>query len=114
MLNAFNKRDYVPHPNKFFQSEAWTKLRKKVIKRDKICKLCGKATCLTVHHIKPRSEGGSNDERNLETLCEDCHNKVEEGESTVPEPPEVGLDWHEWVYGGFRNPAYFDYKINEK
>jgi len=32
-----------------------------------------------VHHINPRSEGGSNDPKNLIVLCPNCHNKADNG-----------------------------------
>ena len=36
------------------------------------CKNCGKvATCL--HHVKYRSQGGTNDPTNLIPLCDICH-----------------------------------------
>lgn len=44
------------------------------------CQICGaKNTRLEVHHIKYRSQGGSDDLDNLITLCKDCHNKLHEG-----------------------------------
>lgn len=32
-----------------------------------------------VHHIRPRSEGGTNDPENLIVLCPNCHNKADSG-----------------------------------
>jgi 5-methylcytosine-specific restriction protein A len=29
-----------------------------------------------VHHIVPLSEGGSNEEKNLMSLCRSCHEKI--------------------------------------
>ena len=44
------------------------------------CQICGaKNTRLEVHHIKYRSQGGSDDLDNLITLCKDCHHKLHEG-----------------------------------
>ncbi len=37
------------------------------------CQLCGSTNWLEIHHIVYRSEGGSNDERNLIRLCKNCH-----------------------------------------
>lgn len=38
------------------------------------CKLCNKKTeHLELHHIIPKSRGGSNDESNLIELCSECH-----------------------------------------
>ena len=44
------------------------------------CQCCGKKNCrLEVHHIKFRRDGGTDDEENLITLCEDCHEGVHAG-----------------------------------
>ena len=53
-----------------------------VRERDKYtCQICKadtikKGTGLEVHHIIPRSQGGSNKPSNLISLCKKCHNKV--------------------------------------
>jgi ATP adenylyltransferase len=47
-----------------------------ILKRDKICQLCGNTkndAPLEVDHIMPRSKGGSNDPKNLQTLCRPCN-----------------------------------------
>jgi Restriction endonuclease len=44
------------------------------------CQQCKKKNvALHVHHIVYRSNGGSDDESNLITLCEDCHHKLHQG-----------------------------------
>jgi hypothetical protein len=51
-------------------------VRYMVLKRDKICQLCGntkKDAPLEVDHILPRSKGGKNDISNLQTLCRPCN-----------------------------------------
>lgn len=59
--------------------------RAAILDRDKYtCQYCGaKNTRFEVHHIKYRSQGGTDDEANLITLCEDCHHKVHTGEITI-------------------------------
>ena len=53
------------------------------------CQCCGKKNCrLEVHHIKFKSNGGTDDERNLITLCEDCHKKVHRGEIVLEKKPK--------------------------
>jgi len=48
--------------------------RRLVLQRDNNrCTLCGSTSDLEVHHIVPRSEGGTNDPDNLVTLCAICH-----------------------------------------
>ena len=43
-----------------------------------ICQCCFKyfGDKLTIHHIKPLSEGGSNDVSNLIPICEPCHKRT--------------------------------------
>ena len=55
--------------------------REAVLHRDNYtCQCCGKKNCrLEVHHIKFKSNGGTDDEENLITLCEDCHKGVHIG-----------------------------------
>ena len=55
--------------------------RSAILHRDNyICQCCGKKNCrLEVHHIKFKSQGGTDDEENLITLCEDCHDGVHAG-----------------------------------
>lgn len=52
-----------------------------VLNRDNYtCQLCGKKHIrLEVHHIIFRSNGGTDDENNLITLCEACHKGVHDG-----------------------------------
>ena len=40
-----------------------------------VCELCGSAENLVIDHIIPLSHGGSNDVRNLRTLCQSCNTK---------------------------------------
>ena len=56
-----------------------------VLNRDSYtCQICGaKHTRLEVHHIVYRSQGGTDDEDNLITLCESCHKKIHAGEIKV-------------------------------
>lgn len=51
-------------------------VRTSVLIRDKVCQLCGTNRDLHVHHIIYRSEGGTHDESNLITLCNDDHGLV--------------------------------------
>jgi 5-methylcytosine-specific restriction protein A len=58
--------------------EAWNKLRKAVLARDKFrCANCGRWQGeLHVHHVVPIAVGGTNVTTNLVTLCRDCHARV--------------------------------------
>lgn len=56
---------------------AWRKLSELKRRRDPLCVNCERnglvtpATC--VDHIKPKSQGGTDDWANLQSLCDDCH-----------------------------------------
>ena len=41
--------------------------------RLKLCVICGVTEGLEHHHIIPRAEGGTNEETNLLTVCNNCH-----------------------------------------
>jgi hypothetical protein len=51
--------------------------RADILRRDgRKCQCCGQEkgpSELEIHHVLPRAEGGSDYERNLITLCRDCH-----------------------------------------
>ena len=48
------------------------------------CAACGSKDDLQHHHLVTRSEGDSDDERNLITLCDPCHAKLRERRSDGP------------------------------
>jgi len=53
--------------------------REKVLIRDNYtCQICGNKKNLEVHHIIPRSKGGTNVVENGITLCKNCHKAVHE------------------------------------
>jgi len=109
--------------------------RSKVLKRDNyVCQSCRKrykAGLLSIHHIIPRTEGGTNKMGNLITLCHHCHDLIELAEPPIRTKQEIlyhakaledielterqlalqaedDIDptkaWRKWVYGGYRNP----------
>ena len=50
--------------------------KKAIIKRDgNACLVCGASGYLEVDHRIALMNGGSNEDSNLGTLCDDCHNK---------------------------------------
>lgn len=118
---------YRTHHESDLPMEEWHIIRDAVIKKDRyVCQRCleiFEKSELTVHHIVPRSDGGSNDKGNLITLCHECHDFVELryimlctraliANSFEEEPlptqydniPDDPLDWRQWVYGGKKNP----------
>mgnify|MGYP006281058721 CR=1 FL=1 len=57
----------------------WNSLRNEVLRRDEhTCQNCGQSTNveLEVHHIVPKSKGGTHKMSNLRTLCKDCHSSI--------------------------------------
>jgi 5-methylcytosine-specific restriction protein A len=56
----------------------WQKLRARILARDMhLCQPCaalGRVTVATqVDHIRPKAKGGTDDEGNLQAICEPCH-----------------------------------------
>ena len=121
--SSWHKKVYAPNKgmNKYENVE-WKAIVKIVKKRDKyVCKSCGLKLGLTVHHIRPRDEDGTDYPSNLITLCNNCHNEVEtlglrdkwqiidlkqkrkyiKGR-TINET--IPTHWQQWVYGGYKKP----------
>ena len=95
------------HKDANFDKNKWVILMGKVFRRDDYtCKYCKSLVDLSVHHIIPRADGGKDTMKNLETLCEKCHNLIEIVELPVIDDRPIGKNWHEWVYGGMRGPNY--------
>ena len=66
--------------------EAYAQLRRQVLERDHWrCQICGCQQNLQVHHKEPRSHSGCDIEKNLITLCEQCHRKAHRLSSIVRE-----------------------------
>ena len=75
----------------------WTKLRKRILARDKhLCQRCkakGRVTPANhVDHIKPKADGGTDAEGNLQSLCRPCHEEktIEDAGGRVR--PAIGAD----------------------
>ena len=64
--------------------------REAILYRDNYtCQCCGKKYVrLEVHHIIFRSMGGTDDERNLITLCEKCHKAIHDGLLILTKKPK--------------------------
>lgn len=61
---------------------SWREIRHEVLRRDnRCCQVCGREHSGQVHHVIPRSKGGTDDFSNLITLCGKCHMLI----SPVPE-----------------------------
>jgi HNH endonuclease len=55
----------------------YDRLRRQILQRDAWhCQACGRRTNLQVHHLIHSGRGGSDSEKNLISLCTDCHRCV--------------------------------------
>ncbi len=74
------------HEQELILQVNWDSIREFVLERDNYtCQECDKMkidTSLHVHHIKPVYKGGQSVEKNLVTLCHDCHHKKHKIRST--------------------------------
>lgn len=77
---AYHKWDYAK--GELYQQENFKQAAKA---RDGYkCQCCGKKNCrLEVHHLLPRSRGGSDKLANLITLCSDCHSLAHSSEEQL-------------------------------
>lgn len=51
----------------------WSRHRAWFLSRNPVCERCKAATATEAHHRVYRSQGGGDEERNLEALCQACH-----------------------------------------
>jgi 5-methylcytosine-specific restriction endonuclease McrA len=66
------------------QEKQWRKVRKLVLIRDDYrCRACGTKDHVDVHHLKFRSAGGSDTDRNLLCLDRICHADVHSYRLTI-------------------------------
>ena len=116
-------------------------LRSAIFWRDDFtCLRCDKRfanrkSLLSIHHLVPRSKGGSNDPTNLVTLCNPCHDYVEiyelksiadimgSDDTVVYHDQSIEFfgtsdkyrpEWHSWVYGGSPNPETLEMNNESK
>ena len=59
---------------------SWQHIRARQLAAYPLCEQCSKKDKITpareVHHIKPLSQGGTNDPMNLMSLCTPCHSDI--------------------------------------
>lgn len=119
MQNKANWRTevYCPAVQKTPDDWEFVRLERLVLDHNQ-CQRCKSPCFVTVHHIVPRDQGGSDAIENLITLCTKCHDEVEciglytrrqiehsyDSPSLVEIDPLPDTDWHTWVYGSARNP----------
>ena len=76
------------HYDRFYRSKdhnkkyghEWRRYRERYVSEHPLCELCSLYGHLVpveeVHHIWPVSRGGTNDRRNLISVCKSCHNRL--------------------------------------
>ena len=76
------RRRYEKQSSPFYRSAAWTRLRMVILRREPLCRQCARSSpkritaAQMVDHIVPINQGGAPlDERNLQPLCNDCHQR---------------------------------------
>jgi 5-methylcytosine-specific restriction protein A len=61
-------------------NRTWKRIRDRYIAAHPLCEKCASLGRVTpaqeVHHIKPLSQGGTNDVDNLMSLCTSCHSEI--------------------------------------
>lgn len=82
------------------------KTRQAVLERDSFdghpcCIYCGSPSALHLHHVKRRSQLGTDEKENLVTLCYECHAKLHSGNKDIQEYAEKYLRVH---YEGASSP----------
>jgi 5-methylcytosine-specific restriction protein A len=75
----YNKYNRDPNHNKRYGS-SWSKISKAYRRANPLCEQCKSEGKLVpaelVHHIKPLSDGGTNETDNLQSLCRACHSRL--------------------------------------
>lgn len=91
-INSFPKRKAIRLKGKEYRS-----LVLRVFRRDRwTCKnpLCRKTRNLTPHHIIKRSQGGSDTEDNMITLCVKCHDEIHNMRIVLVRSSAPGMPWY--------------------
>lgn len=58
---------------RFYASEAWRRVRLRMLAMQPYCRMCGKRSQVVDHIVPIRSGGAPLDTRNLQALCKSCH-----------------------------------------
>ena len=79
VARQYEKYTRDPAVKKKYGSQ-WRRIRASYVLRHPFCEECLKRGILVpvdeVHHIVPVARGGTHEERNLQSLCRSCHNKI--------------------------------------
>src|ERR1017187_2809577 len=50
----------------------WAKTSKRIRKREPVCRVCKVRAATAVDHIRPKAQGGTDNEINLQPICDGC------------------------------------------
>jgi len=82
----YNKYQRDPDTNQRY-GRAWRRIRARYIQAHPLCEQCQSEGRLTpaeeVHHIRPLTDGGTHDNRNLMALCKSCHSRITIGSNNA-------------------------------
>lgn len=78
--------EQAPRYGKGRGGRPWRRKREAVLKRDKyLCQPCSRKGALTlatqVDHVVPQFEGGSDEDENLQAICDVCHEAKTQAEA---------------------------------
>jgi 5-methylcytosine-specific restriction protein A len=71
---ARGREDNRPTSSQRGYGAEWRKLRALVLREEPTCRRCS-ARSTVVDHVIPKARGGTDERRNLQGLCERCHNR---------------------------------------
>jgi 5-methylcytosine-specific restriction protein A len=75
----YNRYDRDPESGKRY-GRTWKQIRSAFLASHPLCEMCieeGRLTPATlVHHKRKLTDGGTNDEDNLQALCLECHSRL--------------------------------------
>ena len=89
---ADRHREYDRHRGTVTQREYganWRKIRETHLRREPLCRSCGRPGKI-VDHIIPKRAGGTNADGNLQTLCVTCDNRKKHEENKQYGPVKRG------------------------
>lgn len=99
----------------YLKSDAWKERRRRILARDGFkCVLCGSGINLNVHHLTYINKGHEEDD-DLVTLCQKCHEKVHKEDIKTKKGPSMPPHeiFRNFIHGGFASLAT-DYTTNKE
>ncbi len=60
----------------FYAATSWRSIRARVLAERPVCEICGEAWATEVHHRVKKTDGGTEEDDNLQALCKPCHSRL--------------------------------------